>query len=78
MEKVYLNSLPERIEEAIKNNMPYESKLVFVGELTAAYFSGVISIKEEEELLAKLGFTRKELFKYTDFVTFGELQDEDY
>ncbi len=77
MNEKYLISIKGRIEKALKNNMPYESKLIFVGELSAACLSDIISINEEDELLNKLGFNRMELYKWTDFVGYGKIQDED-
>jgi hypothetical protein len=74
MNEKYLSSVEERIEKALANNMPFESRLIFVGELAAAVMSQVITINQEEKLLARLGFTRGELYKWTDYVTFGEPQ----
>lgn len=77
MNEKYLSSIEERIEKALRNNMFYEAKLIFVGELAAAVMSQIISISQEEKLLAKLGFSRQELYKWTDYVTFGEPQEDD-
>ncbi len=73
----YLKEIENRIDIALKNNMPYESKLIFVGELLAAYYQEIISIVELDRYLQKLGFSRQELYKWTDYVTFGEPQEDD-
>lgn len=73
----YLNEIGSRIEIALNNKMPYESKLIFVGELLAAYYQEIISIVELDKYLNKIGFTRGELYKWTDYVTFGEPQKDD-
>lgn len=73
----YLKKIENRIDVALKNKMPYESKLIFVGELLAAYYQEIISIVELDKCLKKLGFTRQELYKWTDYVTFAEPQEDD-
>jgi len=73
----YLKEIENRIDVALRNNMPYEAKLIFIGELLAAYYQEIISIAELDKYLDKLGFTRQELHKWTDYVTFGEPQEDD-
>lgn len=73
----YLKEIENRIDVALKNKMPNESKLIFVGELLAAYYQEIISIVELDKYLKNLGFTRQELYKWTDYVTFAEPQEDD-
>lgn len=65
-----------RLDIALSNNMPIESKYMFVGEL-AARLGEDISREDYARMLKKLGFTSEELFKFTDFVMFGKLAEED-
>ncbi|MFP4369250.1 MAG: hypothetical protein ACLFR2_06710 [Candidatus Kapaibacterium sp.] len=76
MSKSLVKNIESRLEKALENNMPIESKYIFAGEFNLLNSLGFITIEELERYYKKLGFKREELFKYTDYVDFGEPEED--
>lgn len=76
MEKIF-NSIKERIEMGIKNNIPLESRLMMAGEIVYAAERKDLTPKEARilEALLKLEETIKDYSLVREQAIFGELID---
>ena len=71
MDSNYLFDLRERIANAMKSNMPEESKLIFWGEILNASSRGDITINQGEELEVLMQIDKKKYWRAFEIATFG-------
>jgi hypothetical protein len=74
METVF-NDFEYTIKEGIKNQMPFESKLIIVGQMHYAMERGDLTIKEVEKLEEVLGVGIKNYRKEMEYAVFGYSED---
>jgi hypothetical protein len=71
-----LKDVEQRLEKGLRNNMPLESRYMFVGELSALSDLSQIKISDYERLVKKLGFTREGIREFVSYLFYGELEED--
>ncbi|MFP4369253.1 MAG: hypothetical protein ACLFR2_06725 [Candidatus Kapaibacterium sp.] len=76
MNKLILEEFKQRLNKAIRNDLPVEAKYMYIGEIRTLFSLGYIENKDVDEAYKKLGLNEEELNPISDYLDFGEPEED--